>query len=772
VLGNVGIGTSSPTNKLQVTGGGLTVNGTSPAFTANAAIIDVSGSITRISAAGPDNTTNGTMAFNTASANAGVFNERMRIDSTGNVGIGTSSPSGKLQIDSTNVDPSATATGITLINSTSSQATNNGGSISLGGVYTGTSITQFGYILGAKANSTDGNYAGYLSFGTRPNGDVSQERMRIDSSGNVGIGTSSPAAPLDIGGNPTYQNQMIWSRGVGDASFKAVLASGDAGSQATIGSIGVRYSNYKDFASIQFYRNSTVGNLLFFTGGLSADGTEKMRLTPTTLYTAFGVNVGIGVTNPNSALSIITSNMSNQIVLGVNPSNTVYGGISFNGNLADGAHLGIGGGGSGDPNLYIDVPNSGQFLFRQGSLSTNAMVLNASGNLGLGATNPTDTNNFGRALDIRSGTGGAAYFRDSDDATKYNVAGFFGADSNGYFGTWGAGTGLLFFSSGVERMQIDSSGNVKVNSPSASQYVQLQPDGSIRSVHANGVGGDSIYSAITGISNGYQISVTVGNAQTYKWHNGATQSMTLNASGQLLVGGTLEVSGAKITVESGFISVGNTSNLTQQNTLLLGYGYRIGASLYGQTSIRSTYENNSNTATLELYSSFGRVMTLDASGNLLVGTTSNTTNGGFILSPDFYGVGRSTQIIGHSSSGANLDAYIIFNYNGSGIGSIIQNGVSAVLYLTTSDERLKTNVINAPSGNIDNIKVRSFDWIADGSHQEYGMVAQELLEVAPYAVCNPKNPDEMMAVDYSKLVPMMIKEIQDLKARLLTLENK
>ena len=68
--------------------------------------------------------------------------------------------------------------------------------------------------------------------------------------------------------------------------------------------------------------------------------------------------------------------------------------------------------------------------------------------------------------------------------------------------------------------------------------------------------------------------------------------------------------------------------------------------------------------------------------------------------------------------------------------------------------------------------MRSFDWIINGSHQEYGMVAQELVEVAPYAVYQPENSDEMMAVDYSKLVPMMIKEIQDLKQRIETLENK
>jgi hypothetical protein len=170
--------------------------------------------------------------------------------------------------------------------------------------------------------------------------------------------------------------------------------------------------------------------------------------------------------------------------------------------------------------------------------------------------------------------------------------------------------------------------------------------------------------------------------------------------------------------------------------------------------------------------SIQKAMTINSAQDLLIGTDSNTTNGGFILATNFYGAGRSVQVIGHISGASSGDAYMIFNYNGTGIGSITQSGTAAVLYNVTSDQRLKTNVVNAPSGNIDDIKVRSFDWIADGSHQEYGMVAQELIEVAPYAVNKPENPDEMMGVDYSKLVPMMIKEIQDLKQRIATLENK
>jgi hypothetical protein len=52
------------------------------------------------------------------------------------------------------------------------------------------------------------------------------------------------------------------------------------------------------------------------------------------------------------------------------------------------------------------------------------------------------------------------------------------------------------------------------------------------------------------------------------------------------------------------------------------------------------------------------------------------------------------------------------------------------------------------------------------------MVAQELLEVAPEAVSVPTDPEQMMGVDYSKLVPMLIKEVQSLRTRLAALENK
>ena len=112
-------------------------------------------------------------------------------------------------------------------------------------------------------------------------------------------------------------------------------------------------------------------------------------------------------------------------------------------------------------------------------------------------------------------------------------------------------------------------------------------------------------------------------------------------------------------------------------------------------------------------------------------------------------------------------------YNGNELYGTITGSGSTMNYYTSSDERVKENIVDAPSASadIDAIQVRSFDWKSDGSHQKYGMVAQELLSVAPEAVSQGQTEEDMMGVDYSKLVPMMMKEIQSLRARVAQLEG-
>jgi hypothetical protein len=156
-------------------------------------------------------------------------------------------------------------------------------------------------------------------------------------------------------------------------------------------------------------------------------------------------------------------------------------------------------------------------------------------------------------------------------------------------------------------------------------------------------------------------------------------------------------------------------------------------------------------------------------GDLLVGTTSAGLSGVTIYNAvTNSNVGRVD--IAKSASGAATA--MTFRYVATAVGSITYDDTSTG-FNTSSDYRLKDNIQNAPdaAGLIDAIQVRQFNWKAGGSHQRYGFIAQELVTVAPEAVYTPTDPDEMMAVDYSKLVPMLVKELQSLRARVTQLES-
>ena len=164
-------------------------------------------------------------------------------------------------------------------------------------------------------------------------------------------------------------------------------------------------------------------------------------------------------------------------------------------------------------------------------------------------------------------------------------------------------------------------------------------------------------------------------------------------------------------------------------------------------------------------------MRIDASGNLLVGASSQLSSSKVLVS--FNGTSHNGIVLKttRAQTGSSFEVYL--NSSNQVAGSISHNGSTTVSYNTSSDQRLKENIADADDAGskIDAIQVRKFDWKADGSHQDYGMVAQELQAVAPEAVSGDADSEEMMGVDYSKLVPMMLKEIQSLRARVAQLES-
>ena len=165
----------------------------------------------------------------------------------------------------------------------------------------------------------------------------------------------------------------------------------------------------------------------------------------------------------------------------------------------------------------------------------------------------------------------------------------------------------------------------------------------------------------------------------------------------------------------------------------------------------------------------GEKARLDASGNFFVGGTSENAEGSFSVRPNTTN-GAALVQFNRASTTATSQPLVFYN-GGSGVGFISYTNTGTT-YNTGSDRRLKSNIQDAASASdkIDAIQVRQFDWNADDSHQDYGLIAQELQPIEPMAVTGDADSDEMMGVDYSKLVPMLIKEIQELRSRVAALE--
>ncbi|MCB0575987.1 MAG: tail fiber domain-containing protein, partial [Saprospiraceae bacterium] len=99
------------------------------------------------------------------------------------------------------------------------------------------------------------------------------------------------------------------------------------------------------------------------------------------------------------------------------------------------------------------------------------------------------------------------------------------------------------------------------------------------------------------------------------------------------------------------------------------------------------------------------------------------------------------------------------------IGSIRQNNSNSVSYNTSSDIRLKQNIVQT-GFSIDDlmrIEVRDYEFCAAPGHTETGFIAQQLYEVYPGAVS--KGGDDVTTdpwmVDYGKLTPLLVKAVQD-----------
>ena len=287
--GDVGVGTSSPSEKLDVVGTGTTkmrVQNTN---------LTTSGLVIAENATGGaiNETGNYPLLFSTNNT------ERVRIDSNGNVGIGTASP--------------RTATNKKLLSIDAAW----GGQVDIG--VSGVSHAQFGTDNYSSGKSCRIESIDDIVFKT-PTG----EKMRIESGGDVGIGTTTPNCSLDIDGssstNGTMRLQPHSTEGIYDSHFhygttgdqylRSASASGKVVLQDTGGNVGIGTASpdYKLHVEAsgnnlklsrsgvgEFAMGVASGRHLVFEDKTAA--AERMRITS-------AGNVGIGTTSPASSLDV------------------------------------------------------------------------------------------------------------------------------------------------------------------------------------------------------------------------------------------------------------------------------------------------------------------------------------------------------------------------------------------------------------------------------------------------------------------------------------
>ena len=355
------------------------------------------------------------------------------IDSYGKAVLGKTTVDGeisKLQLFGTS---GGTGTGgqLGIQGSETTGAINTGGSIAFKG-HNGSGNRNFGTLKCQKENSTVGSNLSYMSFATRDASGLG-ERMRIDSSGNVGIGDTSPNAKLDVRSqiNVTnangYSLQAVTGTRYGYSSTYKVVLLGGSGT-STYDNIAIGYDPSVN-SSGAF---TGTGSELLFRNGIKFT-------TPNSTDTGFNINhlvlkdgnVGIGTSSPSSKLHVNGNFTSTGI-----DDNATSTAITINSN----EYVGIN---TTSPARFLHITgNDGASGTTSGNSDTQIFIDNNGGN---GAIIEFGASNTGA---------GSILFSDEDASNRGKVQYFHSSNS------------MVFSTNASEAMRINSSGTLLVGTTS------------------------------------------------------------------------------------------------------------------------------------------------------------------------------------------------------------------------------------------------------------------------------------------------------------------
>jgi hypothetical protein len=197
----------------------------------------------------------------------------------------------------------------------------------------------------------------------------------------------------------------------------------------------------------------------------------------------------------------------------------------------------------------------------------------------------------------------------------------------------------------------------------------------------------------------------------------------------------------------------------------------------GATQLSSILADGSSNLTFQTGSSNTERMRIDSSGRMLLNTTAHT-NGRLNVTESL----NIQPCLGlRSDYASNTGNFVLFTSNdGTGAGAISHVNASTVAYNTSSDYRLKQNVTYNfdATTRLKQLQPARFSWNHDDTNTLVdGFLAHEVQEIVPEAITGTKDAVDadgnavMQGIDQSKLVPLLVKTIQELEARITALEG-
>ena len=719
--GNVGIGTTAPTARLNIKAG-TAAAGTAP-LKLTAGVLTTTPEDGAMEYAGSNlyYTIGATRYVIGTNSTAGSYSGVTSIsNSGGSITMAPAASSGTVFINS----------GTTSTGTSSGALTVSGGVGVTGDIYAGATVRA-----GTSVYAPTSVYSPQIYGSTTAAGNIKIDGADNASKGNVllasqggsvGIGTTSPLSLLHVNGTATFGSEDYMAPQVQiskNAASGYTPSSGSTARPESALALSNGFFNDSNSALIAIHvRGLTSGEKYGYMGAVAGAATNAPALV-------FGGSTGM--TSYAEAMRIQSGN------------------------------IGVG---TTDPSLGLALNANARYLTVAGSGSSSAA---SYGTLGLGNNRATPS-----ATDFL----GALNFISSGAPINNRVGGQIAAQNEGAGGANGFGTNLQFTTkadngTATERLRIAANGNVGIgttapgakldvamvvtstsgNITSSSGYIEANPTASSSANYQNYFG--------VGVTTGNSNNLTGEMTGTYSevWHDGTgVLSSAVGVSGDVT-----KFSSGPITTAYGLYSY--IGNLNSTGSISTGYGLYI--DFFNRTG--------------PITNSYGVYVADPVAKNYFAGNVGiGTSVPGAKLEVNSGAANAATGVtINTTSVGANT--YEQYKANGTVIGSITSAAGANVAFNTTSDVRLKGGFqeVASPLKTLNEIEVANFYYLLDPTHRQDGFKAQQLYEVLPYAVTKPEHDVDAEGklvpwlADYSKVVPVVTAAVQELYKRLVGVET-